>query len=170
MKIATTGKGPVCSSFLPPHAHLCPSGDTAHSWVPRPSQRCSSTSPGSDKWAAHVRSPSTQTRSESTDPAQLEPPNLRERTTMGGRGGGGPVSTGGSQDGMNLSQVLTHTAIPLQHPPGLAGAFETPQCVQTVSILADSLHGALVDVCHVRGMLEVVLDGNNSNLSSNLSL
>lgn len=65
--------------------------------------------------------------------------------------GGVPVSTGGSKDGMKLSQVLTHTAIPLRRPPGLAGAFETSKCVQTVSVLADSLHGALVDVCHVRG-------------------
>lgn len=51
---------------------------------------------------------------------------------------------------MKLSQILTHTAVPLQHPPGLAGAFETSKCVQTDSVLADSLHGALVDVCHVR--------------------
>ena len=47
---------------------------------------------------------------------------------------------------MEMSQILTHAPIPLQHPPGLAGALEAAQCVQTVSVLAHSLHGALIDV------------------------
>lgn len=46
--------------------------------------------------------------------------------------------------------VHTHTAGPVQHQTGLAGALEAAQCVQTVSILADALDGALVDVCKVR--------------------
>lgn len=48
--------------------------------------------------------------------------------------------------GQKTRQILTHTAVPLQHPPSLAGAFETAECVQAVSVLAHSLHGALIDV------------------------
>lgn len=57
-----------------------------------------------------------------------------------------PFRTAGSNSGLKMSQILTHTPIPLQHPPGLAGAFETAEGVQTVSVLAHSLHGALIDV------------------------
>lgn len=145
-KVAENGIGALYLPSLPPYTHWCPSEDTAHSWVPRPCQRCSSTSPGCDRWAAHARSPSTQTLSESTDPAQPESPYLREQTM------GGPVCTGGSKNAMRMGKLLTHAAIPLQHPPGLAGAFETSKCVQAVSVRADSLQGALVDVCHVMGV------------------
>lgn len=66
---------------LSPFPHLCPSVDRAHSGGPRLCQRCSSTSPGSGGWAVHARSPVTQMLSGSIDPAQPEPPNLREQTT-----------------------------------------------------------------------------------------
>lgn len=45
--------------------------------------------------------------------------------------------------------VHTHTAVPLQHQTSFAGALEAAQCVQTVSVLADALDGALVDVCKI---------------------
>lgn len=45
--------------------------------------------------------------------------------------------------------VHTHTAVPLQHQTSLAGALEAAQCVQAVSVLADALDGALVDVCKI---------------------
>lgn len=71
----------LCPPPPSPFTHLCPSEDTAHSGVPRLCQRCSSTSPGSGRWAVHARSPLTQMLSGSTGPAQPEPPNLREQTT-----------------------------------------------------------------------------------------
>lgn len=40
----------------------------------------------------------------------------------------------------------TDTLIPLQDKTGLAETFEAPQSVQTISILTDALHGALVDI------------------------
>lgn len=43
-------------------------------------------------------------------------------------------------------RVLTDTSVPVQHQTGLAGTFEAAQCVQTVSVLTDTLHGALVDI------------------------
>lgn len=52
--------------------------------------------------------------------------------------------------GPEVSQILTHTPVPLQHPPSLAGAFETAECVQTVSVLAHYLHGTLIDVWEER--------------------
>lgn len=45
--------------------------------------------------------------------------------------------------------LLTNTSIPVQHQTGLAGTFEAAQRVQTVSVLADALHGALVDIFKV---------------------
>lgn len=76
-------------STLSPLTHLCPCEDRAHSGVPRPCRRCSSTSPGSGLWAVHARSPATQRLSGSTGPAQPEPPNLKG-------GGGGADKEGGS--------------------------------------------------------------------------
>lgn len=81
-------------STLSPLTHLCPCEDRAHSGVPRPCRRCSSTSPGSGLWAVHARSPATQRLSGSTGPAQPEPPNLK----AGGWGG-----TGSRQGGWLLS-------------------------------------------------------------------
>lgn len=75
-------------STLSPLTHLCPCEDRAHSGVPRPCRRCSSTSPGSGLWAVHARSPATQRLSGSTGPAQPEPPNLK--------GGGADKERGGS--------------------------------------------------------------------------
>lgn len=52
--------------------------------------------------------------------------------------------------GRAVREVLhTHAAVPLQHQTRLAGALEAAQCVQTVSVLADALDGALVDVCKI---------------------
>lgn len=45
--------------------------------------------------------------------------------------------------------LLTDTPIPVQHQTGLAGTFEAAQRVQTVSVLTDTLHGALVDIFKV---------------------
>lgn len=41
------------------------------------------------------------------------------------------------------------TSSPVHHITGLAGAFEAAQRVQTVSVLTDTLHGALVDILTV---------------------
>lgn len=134
-------------STLSPLTHLCPCEDRAHSGVPRPCRRCSSTSPGSGLWAVHARSPATQRLSGSTGPAQPEPPNLKGGVGGSRQGEGGFLSV--QEDptvGQKTRQILTHTAVPLQHPPSLAGAFETAECVQAVSVLAHSLHGALIDV------------------------
>lgn len=47
--------------------------------------------------------------------------------------------------------VLTNASIPLQHEAGLARTFEAAQGVETVSVLTDALHGALVDIFTARG-------------------
>lgn len=41
---------------------------------------------------------------------------------------------------------LTNTSISLQHITNFAGTLKAAQCVQTVSVLTDTLHGALIDV------------------------
>lgn len=46
--------------------------------------------------------------------------------------------------------LLTNTSIPIQNKTGFARAFEAAQCVKTVSVLTDTLHGALVDIFKVR--------------------
>lgn len=42
--------------------------------------------------------------------------------------------------------LLTNTSISVQHKTRLAGTSEAAQCVQTLSVLTDTLHGALVDI------------------------
>lgn len=45
--------------------------------------------------------------------------------------------------------LFTNTSISLQDKTRFAGTLEAAQCVQTVSVLTDALHGALVDVFRV---------------------
>lgn len=53
------------------------------------------------------------------------------------------------QEALSLLSWRLNTSIPLQDITGLAGTFETAQCVQTVSVLTDALQGAFVDVLTV---------------------
>lgn len=41
---------------------------------------------------------------------------------------------------------ILNTSISLQDKTRFAGTLEAAQCVQTVSVLTDALHGALVDI------------------------
>lgn len=115
----------------------------------------------------HAHSPWSQTPSGSTEPAaQLE--TLTEETT---RFHLGIIYLHETDEGNRIFQtvkftfwnenfisfkrifsnfLLTNTSIPVQHKTGFARTFEAAQCVQTISILTDTLHGALVDIFKVR--------------------
>lgn len=141
-------------------SHLCPPEDIVHSCGPRLCPPCSSTSPGWGGWAARARSPWPRTLSGSTGPAQLE--TLTEETTGFHLGMRIPLfwnkkamsfrwifSEKQKREKSRKGPLLTNTSIPVQHQTGLAGTFEAAQRVQTVSVLTDTLHGALIDIFKV---------------------